>query len=144
MSFFLEYIKLKERIELDKTLSKYRSEIHNILATSNVRSRFHQPSSTLQQQEEIKIEPDEQDDVVYTKTVKRNGTTFSPNDVVTQVNYCPKPAPQKSSSLFQSITTAFNRRNSIEETENTSTTHRLLSRVRNGTLPVYRTLKISV
>lgn len=62
------FLKLRERIELDKTLSKYRSEIHDILAPSEARKRaFQNLQSTVNDNCLTKHEPSE--DVIYTGQV---------------------------------------------------------------------------
>lgn len=106
-------MKLRERIELDRTLSKYRSDINNILAMSNVRNRFHQSTASAlasvadedRRAESTKIEP--ADDVIYTKTVQPSAA-----DIVTQVHYCPRPARSaKPAGFVDSFRTAFVRNN---------------------------------
>ena len=45
--FILAYIKLKDKIELEKTLTKYRNDINNILTGSIIRNRKAEPLSKL-------------------------------------------------------------------------------------------------
>lgn len=80
---------------MDKTLSKYRSEINNIISSSKV--------SRTQSNNFAKTEPPNYDpDVIYTKTVHQNGgyRDTGAEQSMTQTLYCPKPVSNAKSKTF--------------------------------------------
>ncbi|RNA36379.1 inner nuclear membrane Man1 [Brachionus plicatilis] len=83
----LSYVKLKDRIELDKTLSKYRSEINEILTKTRVKNRSCSNNLI-------------NDDVIYTGTVLNSEVSSSNKHPEAKTLYCPRP---KSSSIFNCL-----------------------------------------
>jgi ribosomal protein S8 len=137
----LNYVKLKDKIELDKTLSKYRSEINSIINQSVVRNRSKPEilSST--------TADTYSDDVVYAGS-KVPGTTFasfdnksSRNEDQTQVLYCPKPSvSNKRKSIFDIFRgnrelRSENRSNADSKQSNVPA-YRILNEIRGGRIDI--------
>ncbi|CAF0825336.1 unnamed protein product [Brachionus calyciflorus] len=96
----LNYVKLKDRIELDKTLSKYRSEINDILTQTRVKNRSI-GSKLLDE------------DIVYTGTVYNNNPEVTSTDRLQESTtlYCPKTAR---TSIFDSLKSKFSHQENTE------------------------------
>ena len=121
----LDYVSLKETIELDKTLSKYRSEISNIITGSIIKNRTNPPAPLAS-------------DIIYTGTTFNKPTTSKPNSNVETVStlYCPRPAeskPSTRSSFMDVFKSTFTR--SVQPTTSqvdTDSPYYQLSQIRGG------------
>ena len=100
----INYVSLKEKIELDKTLSKYRSEIQNLITGTIIKNRNtnNSQSSAL-------------NDVVYTGTTYNKPVKIEPT-ISTNTIYCPK-AKTKEHSFFDTLKSTFTRSNNTNQTE---------------------------
>ena len=108
---------------MDKTLSKYRSEINSILSGSRI------PATP-------KSQPNDVDsDVVYTKTVHhQNGLIDGSNESITQILYCPKPAVvTKPKTLIETIKERLTPKPT--KSPKARSAFALLSQIRNGSKP---------
>jgi hypothetical protein len=129
----LNYVSLKDRIELDKTLSKYRSEINSIINSSIVKgtsgSEQNIPIEKYKKKKDSEIINTNQnynDDIVYAGSFKSKSTNTC--DSSSKVLYCPKP------SILDSITNLRFRKNNnqnlLEDRINSAPTSNLTSSIR--------------